>query len=131
MAEATLVKSDLTPDMVKAGRQLLHGLDRQKTPIDAAFWLYVPEGEQWRLVLGSPELRNRGPRRLYKRVQSVLSREEPTVPLSSVALVDSADPLVQTLSSVIKVSGGNGVRFSRNSINGQYIEDAYIYRMAA
>jgi hypothetical protein len=131
MAEGAMVKSELTEEMVHSGRELLQKLDRQRAIIKVALWLYLPESDQWRLVFGSPELRIAGPKRIYRQVQSLIARSDVKVPLSSVAVLDTSAPLIRTLSAVLRVPGISGIRFSRNTIDGNYIEDAYIYRVAA
>ncbi len=131
MAEETLVKEALTDEMIQAGSALLANLDRSRFSVDAALWLYLTEGNQWRLLLATPEVHLDGPRKAYKRLIQALRKSAVDVSPVDIAVVDSRDGFIQLLRTAISVQGGSGVRFSRNTINGQFIEDAYIYRTAA
>jgi hypothetical protein len=59
---------------------------------------------------------------LYKR-HSVLA-------LNDIRVVTSDDLLVRNFKVALgKVDGTHGVWFQKNAVGGQYIEDAYIYRL--
>ncbi len=133
MAEETLVKEALTDEMIKAGASVVESLDRRKFPVDAALWFYLSNQNQWRLLLATPEVHLEGPRKTYKRVlQTLRNAAVHGVSLEDVAVVDTRDPLVQLFRAAIRTDRSvGGIRFSRNTINGQFIEDAYIYRMVA
>lgn len=115
----------------QAGRRLLQELDKRHFPIDAALWLYRPEEDDWRLVIATPLVDEFGPSEGYRRLQRVVQKMSGTrLSLSNVALVSPEDPLIVLLRSAISTGPGiHGVRFSRNSINGVFVEDAYIYRL--
>lgn len=52
------------------------------------------------------------------------------IPLSSISVFDSDDALPKLLRAAIRTGGGiHHVRFSRSTINGQFIEDALVYRI--
>lgn len=128
MAEDTLVGDVLSTEMILSGEQLLSALDA-KLLIDAAFWLLPPEASTWRLVLASPEVRTEGPKSVYKRVLGLLKRIQPLSGLSvnNIFVIDTADPLVNAFRAAVKTT--RGTRFTRNTINGVFIPDAYVYRM--
>lgn len=122
----------LTSEMREAGEKLIHELDRLKFPAKAAFWLYETEADEWRLVIATPQLRTVGPRKLYKSVQQAIAKIDMPIRTSSVFLLDTKDAFIKRLSTAVgRGSRVSGMRFSRNAINGHFIEDAYIYRMAA
>jgi hypothetical protein len=129
VAQELLVIQQLTEEMIKAGGDLVRLLDSRRFLVRAALWLYSSEKSEWRLVLATPEARIEGPKRIYKRLQSALAKEGSSLPLSALTVVDTQDTLIQSLGSVMRVDGVSGNRFSRNTINGRYIEDAYIYRL--
>jgi hypothetical protein len=133
MAEEVLVKEALTEDMVKAGASVVEGLDRLRFLVDAALWFYLADANQWRLLLATPEVHIEGPKKAYKRLLTALRHADVHgVSLEDVAVVDTLDPLIQSLRTALGTARSvNGMRFSRNTINGQFIEDAYVYRMAA
>src|ERR1019366_401614 len=54
------------------------------------------------------------------------------VKLDEIVLARVDSPLLQLLRVAIKIGGGiSGIRFTNNEINGNRIEDAYIYRLTA
>jgi hypothetical protein len=127
------VKDQFTDEMREAGANLLRELDERNFDARAALWFYLPDKSEWRLLLATPKTRTDGPKKLYKQLQAILLRAHSPLQLSSLTLIDSKDPLVRLLAGAIKTSdkGINGIRFSRNTVNGRFIDDAYIYRVAA
>jgi hypothetical protein len=121
----------LTPEMLRAGEDLLRELDRHKFPARAALWLYKEEPDEWRLVIATPHLRSMGPLRNYKSVQRVIAKIETPLKLRSVALVDTRDRMIKGLSTpLLRRAAASGVRLSHTVIGGRYIEEAYVYRVA-
>lgn len=133
MAEETLVKEALTDEMIKTGASVVENLDRHRFLVDAALWFYLTGTNQWRLVLATPEVHLDGPKKTYKRLLSALRNANVHgVSLDDVSVLDTRDPLIQLFRGTLQTGRSvNGIRFSRNTINGQFIEDAYIYRVAA
>jgi len=131
MGEEVVVTRTLSEDMIKAGASVIAQLDGDKLPVGAALWLYNSEAEVWRLVIGLPQVKSQGPKQAYERVQSTMSKiTEQTIGLQNISVVDIEDPLLSLLRSAIATGGGiSGIRFTRNTINGVYVEDAYIYRL--
>lgn len=133
MAEETLVKEALTDQMIEAGASVVKNLDRGRFLVDAAVWLYLSEVNRWRLLLANPEVHAKGPRKAYKRlIQALDNSAVHGLTVENIAVIDSRDPLIQLLRGALKGDRSEGgIRFSHSTIKGQYIEDAYIYRMAA
>lgn len=131
MDKAVLVTGSLSPDMVEAGANVIRLLDQSKFIVDAAFWFYLPDSAQWRLVLASPKVATSGPKHAYGQVQSVLAQmPDPRLSLADVAVVDSDDPLVVLLRRLIRTEMEiSGIRLTRSTVNGVLIEDAHIYRL--
>jgi hypothetical protein len=134
MAEDTLVKDVLTEAMIKAGAELTRKLDQVEWPVVASFWLYMPELNTWKVVLASPVVPLSGPRRAYESVQMALAtlpQVRAQLSLSDIEVVEPRHYLVSLLRTAINTGPTiNGIRFTRNTINGQFIHDAYIYRMS-
>ncbi|MCI0702151.1 MAG: hypothetical protein L0241_13795 [Planctomycetia bacterium] len=134
MVENTVVKEHLTDAMIAAGAELTQKLDEMGIPITASLWLFVPDINEWRLFFASPEVTTSGPRAVYQKIQQALVQlqdKASAVPLSVVRLLDADDDLVQSLRVVVRTGPGPGVsrmRFTKNAVNGHYIEDALIYR---
>jgi hypothetical protein len=134
MAEKTVVKEVLTDEMIEAGAELTRRLDLTSLSVNASLWLYSPESGIWRLIIASPEVATSGPKKAYRKIRSVLF-EKPEglggMVLSDISVVEDYDPLISLLSTAVRTENGiSGIRFSRNTINGQFIDDAYIYRLA-
>jgi hypothetical protein len=134
MAENTVVKDQLTDSMVEAGAELTKALDQTGVAVTTALWLFNPEVNEWRLLFGSPDTAVTGPRRVYDHIrtaiQSLGERAQP-VPLSSIGLLDPSSELVRLLRIAIQTGPSVAkIRFSKNSINGHFIDDALIYRVS-
>ena len=132
MAKNVLVTETLSEQMIKAGAKLVERLDAAHAGIKSAFWLFLSEEKTWRLILASPIVSSEGPRDFYKKVDlanQLSTAEEETISLNDVGVVSTDNQVVQLL----RIAIGNddsisGIRFSRNTINGIFIEDSYIYR---
>src|SRR3989441_4127236 len=134
MAEDTLVKDVLTDAMIKAGAELTRKLDEVEWPVVASFWLYAPELNTWKLVVASPVVTSSGPRRAYEAIQkslATLTNARAQLALSDIEVVEPRHYLVSLLRVAINTGPTiNGIRFTKNVINGHFVHDAYIYRMS-
>ncbi len=127
MAKTTLVENDK-----KAGRALVKKLDESGFDLKAALWFYMPDSEEWRLILASTAVDVKGPKGAYEQVQSQLQaiNEGYELSLQNISLVSPGDNLIKLLRSVVKTGKKiSHIRFTRNVVNNVFIEDAYIYRL--
>jgi hypothetical protein len=133
MAEEVVVKEILTQGMIETGAELTRLLDQAPLVVSASLWLYIPESNIWRLIIASPEVRTYGPKEVYQKIQPILSQileEKLSIGLKDISVVENNNPLIALLRMAIRTGDSiSGIRFSRNTINGHFIEDAYIYRM--
>ena len=133
MAENTVVKDQLTSAMVEAGAALARKLDEMGVATTAALWFFEPELNEWRLIFASSEVASRGPREIYEKIQLAIGQlkdKAAAVPLSAVVLMDSNADLIRLLRVALKTgSEMSEIRFSKNVINGHFIDDALIYRI--
>lgn len=126
-----MVKEQLTGAMIDAGAELTAKLDEMGLRVTAAFWLFVPDVNEWRLQFASPDVSTKGPRGVYEKVRLAINQlgGKADVPLSIISVLDANDDLVQLLKLAIRTGPELGrIRFSRNVINGHFIDDALIYR---
>lgn len=134
MAQNTLVKEQLTDAMIDAGELLLRELDRLGVPLTSAFWLFDIEVNEWRLVFASPEAAKVGSLAIYRQLQSAVTALGPrisAVPFSSIQVMNEDAEIVHLLGLAVKTGDDiQRIRFSRNAINGRYIDDTLIYRVA-
>ena len=131
MAEEVLVKETLTQEMIDAGAELIRCLDKARLLVTTSFWWYIPESNIWRLLIASPEVKTDGPKKVYGKIQVVLSKVSPDkrIALKDISVVQNDDPLVSSLRKGIKTDHGiSGVSVAASAINGRFIDDAFIYR---
>lgn len=127
-----MVAKILVEENIKGGRQLIETLDKNRMKIPAAFWLYLPEGDLWRLYVASPAVDRKGSRAVYAQIQKILAdmpgEDLPT--LEDITAISPKDQLVRAIGSAIK-TGPDLVklRLTGNSFDNTYIDDAVIYRM--
>lgn len=119
--------------MIDIGGILVRKLDDHGIRPDAAFWLYSPELQQWKLVIADSEVGTLGPKKIYRQIQKILSEyadEIPGISLDDVSLIKPDASIIVLLRVAIRTGPGiSGIRFKNNVINGTLIEDAYIYRL--
>ena len=134
MAENTVVKEQLTDEMIDAGARLTQKLDELGLPIPVAMWFFMPDINEWRLLFASPEVATTGSRDVYRKIEEArkkLGAEAEHVPLSAIGLIDTNHELVQLLRVAVRTGPDvSRVRFSKNVIDGHFIDDALIYRSA-
>lgn len=135
MVEDVLVKEYLSDSMIKAGAELTRILihDEMEWPVAASMWYYFPEENRWKLLFSSSSVGKEGPKHAYKHIQEAIGRlpeDTPKVNLQDISVMDTTHPLISLMKIAIRTGEGiSGIRFSKNAINGQLIEDAYIYRL--
>jgi len=100
MAEEVVVKEILTKEMIESGAELTRLLDQAQLMVSASLWLYIPESNIWRLTIASPEVRTCGPKKVYQKIQSILSQipeEQPSVGLKDISVVENDNALISLL----------------------------------
>ena len=133
MAQDSVVKEVLTDLMIEAGADLTRRLDEVGWPVFASFWLYRPESNDWKLVIASPLVASRGPRRAYEAIQAALGKTapKPRLALRDIKAVEPSNDLIRALRTAVDTGATiSGVRFTNSAIDGQFIHDAYIYRVS-
>jgi len=125
-----MVKASLVDADVEAGTRVIEALDKARFPVQAALWFYLSEPGEWRLLVASPEVDERGPKKAYTHLQSVLARPSVGLSLRDISLVSPDHDLIRLLSRAISTGPGiSGIRFTANTVDNVFIEDAYIYRL--
>ncbi len=126
-----MVKEALTNEMILDGADLTGHLDSLKLTVHASLWFYLSELNSWRLLIVSPEVKKSGPKAVYKKVQKALKNMGDTsISLSDIEVLETTHSIISILSIMINTNMDiSGIRFSKNTINGHFIEDAYVYRL--
>lgn len=125
-------KTALVERNIEDGRRLLEALDEADFQVLAALWLYVVEDEEWRFMVASPLVGQRGTKESYAFIQGVLAQLSPPseISLKQVSVVSPKHDLLKLFRIAIRTGPGlSEIRFTGNTINNVFIKDAYIYRM--
>jgi hypothetical protein len=99
MDQALLVKSDRD-----IGAQVMEALSRVKIPVTLCEWTYVPQLEEWQLIIATPWYDSKGPQTAYRALVDALQKAEiyPRVPMRRVSLRSPSDPVVKALQAELK-----------------------------
>lgn len=131
MASGTLVRSE-----IDAGLNLIRALDERNYGVVAALWLYNSDMDSWRMTIAYQGARKDLEKKYLEA--AIISAdwreknpEEPILDLSKVKITSADDKLIAGLGPALRVDGIGEIRFSRNTINGIFVEDALIHRLAA
>jgi hypothetical protein len=127
-----MVATTLTNELIEDGKSILEKIDKTAMKVDAALWFYLQDGEKWRLMLSVEGVEKEGPRKIYGQVQKLMAKEPKARDLSldKITLLKPNAPLLQLMKTAIKTGPGiSGIRYTGNAIKGQFIPDAYIYRL--
>jgi hypothetical protein len=119
------------PAVVTIGRRRVIDLPASHFRVRAAFWLYLPESQEWRLVIATPLVDEQGPQATYRDIRAVLAANLAlNLSLQNISAVSPKDPLAKALSKALSSEpGAVSMRFTRSALNGTYVEDAYVYRL--
>ena len=134
MVEEALVKDVLSQEMILAGKTFTLLLEQSELPVKASLWLYLTDKNLWRLIISSESVESKGPKYVYRKIQSLLKDSENKLgglTLNDVSVVGPRSPLAVALGRFLRMDEVGGVRMSRNVINGHYVEDAYVYKLSA
>jgi hypothetical protein len=126
-----MVIATLDDKLIEGGKQLISQLDEDNVKVDAALWYYFDETPNWKLLISLPDVINQGPKAAYHVLQETFFKVN-NLPFSleDSAVIKPNSPLLILLRHAIRTENNIvGIRFSNNMINGQFIQDAYIYRL--
>lgn len=126
-----MVSGEFTTEMRDQGALLTQRLLDAGLSVRASLWLFEPELNSWRLLFGITELDRKGPTEIYKAIRSIIAHDKSKLrdlDLKDISVLPPKDSLLRLLSGAVRVPSG-GIRFSRNTVGGRFIEDAYIYRL--
>jgi hypothetical protein len=133
MAKELVVREVLSEQMIEAGARLVERLDQSQSNVQAALWLFLSDEKIWKMIVISPLVKTDGPRSFYKRILTANNKayeSESVISLNEISVADTSNHLVNLLRLAVSTGGViSGIRFSRNTINGTFIEDSYIYRI--
>lgn len=121
----------LVGDDISLGREMLKALDDAGVDVRACLWFYHAPASEYRFVVAMRGIDEKGPLWGYGRVDAPLRNAGLFDRFQSDRIVvkDANDPLIKAVRSMIRsAKPSNGMRITNSYVNGEYIEDAYIYR---
>jgi hypothetical protein len=124
MATATLVNSD-----IEIGRRIVATLTRANIPVTVYLWAFVPQLQEWQLIVGTPLVDNKGPLAAYAEVNRTLRKEGlfDDVPLRRIILRSPNDRVLKSLEKESRAVPHEVFRVVNAPIAGNFVEDAYLY----
>ena len=131
MDKEKMVAASLTTDMMAEGKRLLEHLDSTSNEVDAALWFFFPDIEKWRLIISLPKLAPKGPKASYRAIQQAIKKlKSSKLGLDEIAIPRPNAPLLDLLRKVFRTGPGiSGIRITNSVVNGQLIDDVFIYRL--
>ncbi len=89
---------------VRIGRDIIGLLAAANLSVDDAFWAYVPQVEEWRLVLSSPIVKKLGVRNSYLKMSNALHKSPllDEIPLRRISLFAPDDDVIERLKALEK-----------------------------
>ena len=120
---------------IEGGERLLKALDEADLDIHAALWIYLPDPDEWRLMIAFPLVDREGPKKAYILIQSELAKlvPPPEISLRNISAVGLKNRLIKALQRIVQIrqdSDAKGMWISNSSAYNVFIEAAYIYRMS-
>lgn len=100
-----MVKEVLVEAAIDEGARLLSELDRTQFPVESMFWVQLPDMGHWRLVIGSPLVRDQGPRPTYERLGALLREADLGLSLMSISVFRPDSGELASLLSGVKMPG--------------------------
>jgi predicted dithiol-disulfide oxidoreductase (DUF899 family) len=118
--------------LVESGRIFLNILDSEGVKPRAAMWVHNRDTETWRLWIVPPkDIKDK--RQFYRRIAEAITKHRaklPSLEASDTEYVLETHPAIQALSQTFQVKGTSSIYVSDNMLNGFYLPDGIILRMA-
>ncbi|HEX8815471.1 MAG TPA: hypothetical protein VF753_08220 [Terriglobales bacterium] len=121
MATATLVSED-----IEIGRRIVAALTRANIPVTVYLWAFVPDLQEWQLMIATPLVDSKGPLAVYNEVNKVLHRE-PLFDKVTVFLRSPNDRELKALQKESRTAPQESFRAVNEEIAGRFVEEAYLY----
>jgi hypothetical protein len=105
----TILKEQLSAEMIDAGAQLVAKLDEMGLQVLAAFWLFTAEENKWRLLISTPDVEAMGPLPLIRKIneaQEALGEEVDSTLGWLVSVVSPRHEMVQAFRAEMPPTGG-------------------------
>lgn len=127
-----MVKEILVNEYIEEAINLINELDNNNIKVDSALWYYFEEAEEWRFIIATPIVDEKGLFEAYKIIGNIINKNNIFyhTPLNKLTLMSPNDPLIKLLKHGVRTGPKLAkIRFQNNFINNVFIEDALIYRL--
>jgi hypothetical protein len=127
VGKALLVNLDLD-----AGLTVLRALDTSEVSVNVALWAFLPEYEDWRLILASRQFDAAGIREGYGMIRRALDAAGISVDRTpTLTIMPMNTAFIRDLRrSFRKSKSVDGMRLGGQTFGDRYVEDAYVYRIS-
>lgn len=118
--------------LVKTGHALVDALSRAGIEPRAAVWVYNADTDIWRLWI-VPPASIADKREFYRRVSEVISQNRDQLGLldpSDIEFTKATHPAMSALARFARVEGKSDVRIKDNMLNGFFLSDGIILKLA-
>jgi hypothetical protein len=128
-----MVDRILTKEMIDAGAALVEKLKGTSVQPDGAYWFYYSDDQKWKLVLVEANLPLEGPKSIYEKIQDNMMKyadQFQDLSLQDITLAKPDSPTAKVLQRIIEAGPERkGMRLTNNVIDGNVLDDVYIYRL--
>jgi hypothetical protein len=127
-----MVENLLVGNWIDLGNVLIECLKEANFPLVAAFWIYTEESGDWRLILASPLVDEKGPMNAARKVDKVIRSKPQLRPFifADMSVKSPQNDLVRALRAVRPyLKEEKGIMVSGRPVDGHFIEHAYVYSL--
>jgi hypothetical protein len=127
MDKAAMVSIDIS-----RGSEVVDALERAKVKVSAALWAFLPEYEDWRLIVSARQLDLPDLRDAYGLLHRSLAPAG-FVPRNTppIMIFPTKDPFIRELRRIFgKTKSVEGMRLGGQLIGDRFLEDAYVYQIS-
>ncbi|MDP3633587.1 hypothetical protein [Phenylobacterium sp.] len=114
------------------GHALIKLLDSDGAPPRAAMWVHAPDTDTWKLWL-VPYKGLTDQRDFYRRISAIISLHRDqfsAIDAGDVQMLSDSHPAISALSRMFGMIGLSDARIVGNTLNGFYVPDGILMRMA-
>lgn len=118
--------------LVREGQNLIRYLDQSKVKPRGVMWVHSSDLDTWRLwIVPSTELTDKS--EFYRLVSEAISQhrdEMPGLDIGDIELKKPDHPAIVGLKGFLRMDGLGSAYFSNNRLNGYFLPDGVVLRMA-
>lgn len=117
--------------LVDGGQNLIDALERNGVSLKAAVWVHLAEDEDWRLWLVPAARFDK--RAFYRKVAEAIAADDLAchgLSASDTEMIDQDHPAVAALRAYGRLNGRCAMRLATTMLNGFYLPEGIVLRMA-